>query len=85
MKLNLLILVENSKFSIIAFLIGECRICIYQIFQRKGRFPNFKSRKNPVQSFQLPQHYTVDFEKNMSNFLRLEKLKRFFIESLKAI
>ena len=32
--------------------------------ERKG-FPKFKSKKNPVQSFSVPQHYKVDFEKNM--------------------
>src|SRR5674536_380882 len=35
-----------------------------KFFREKTGFPNFKSRKNPVQSFQLPQHYTIDFESN---------------------
>ena len=28
-------------------------------FRRKADFPKFKSKKNPVQSFQVPQHYEV--------------------------
>jgi putative transposase len=35
-----------------------------KFFREKIGFPNFKSRKNPVQSFHLPQHYTVEFEEN---------------------
>jgi len=33
-----------------------------KFFREKEGFPNFKSKKNPVQTFQIPQHYTVDFE-----------------------
>jgi len=36
-----------------------------KFFREKTGFPNFKSKKNPVQSYQMPQHYTVDFEKNI--------------------
>jgi putative transposase len=32
-----------------------------RFFREKNGFPKFKSRKNPVQSFQLPQNYIVDF------------------------
>src|SRR5450759_4234084 len=42
-----------------------------KFFREKTGFPNFKSRKNPVQSFQLPQHYTIDFE---SNTIKLPKI-----------
>ncbi|WP_048902208.1 IS200/IS605 family element RNA-guided endonuclease TnpB [Methanohalophilus mahii] len=35
-----------------------------RFFREKKGFPKFKSRKNPVQSFSVPQHYQVDFEKN---------------------
>jgi putative transposase len=42
-----------------------------KFFREKTGFPNFKSRKNPVQSFQLPQHYNVDFD---SDIIRLPKI-----------
>jgi putative transposase len=31
-------------------------------FREKKGFPKFKSRKNPIQSFSVPQHYVVDFD-----------------------
>jgi len=34
-----------------------------KFFREKTGFPNFKSKKNPVQSYQMPQHYKVDFDK----------------------
>jgi putative transposase len=36
-----------------------------KFFREKSGFPNFKSKKNPVQSYQMPQHYSVDFERNL--------------------
>ncbi|WP_319507419.1 IS200/IS605 family element RNA-guided endonuclease TnpB [uncultured Methanolobus sp.] len=33
-------------------------------FREKKGFPKFKSRKNPVQAFNVPQNYKVDFENN---------------------
>ncbi|MGM0770292.1 MAG: IS200/IS605 family element RNA-guided endonuclease TnpB [Halobacteriota archaeon] len=33
-----------------------------KFFREKKGFPKFKSKKNPVQSFSVPQHYKVDFE-----------------------
>jgi len=44
-----------------------------RFFREKKGFPNFKSRKNPLQSFQIPQHYTVDFE---TNTIKLPKIKQ---------
>ena len=35
-----------------------------RFFREKKGFPRFKSRKNLVQSFSVPQHYMVDFENN---------------------
>lgn len=35
-----------------------------KFFREKTGFPKFKSRKNPIQSFSVPQHYKVDFENN---------------------
>ncbi len=44
-----------------------------RFFREKKGFPNFKSRKNPIQSFQIPQHYSVDFE---TNTIKLPKIKQ---------
>lgn len=33
-------------------------------FRKKADFPKFKSKKNPVQSFQVPQHYEVYLKEN---------------------
>ena len=35
-----------------------------RFFREKDGFPKFKSKKNPIQSFQIPQHYNVGFENN---------------------
>ncbi|UUX93692.1 IS200/IS605 family element RNA-guided endonuclease TnpB [Methanoplanus endosymbiosus] len=35
-----------------------------KFFREKKGFPKFKSRKNPVQSFSVPQAYSVDFDRN---------------------
>lgn len=35
-----------------------------RFFREKKGFPKFKSRKNPVQSFHVPQNYTVNFDDN---------------------
>jgi len=35
-----------------------------KFFREKKGFPKFKSRKNPVQSFRIPQNYKVDFDDN---------------------
>ncbi|MBN2109939.1 MAG: IS200/IS605 family element transposase accessory protein TnpB, partial [Methanosarcinaceae archaeon] len=35
-----------------------------KFFREKKGFPHFKSKKNPVQSFSVPQFYKVDFDAN---------------------
>ena len=35
-----------------------------KFFREKKGFPKFKSRKNPVQAFNVPQNYKIDFENN---------------------
>ncbi len=42
-----------------------------KFFREKKGFPRFKSKKNPIQSFNVPQHYKVDFENNK---IRLPKI-----------
>jgi putative transposase len=36
-----------------------------KFFREKAGFPKFKSRKNPVQSFNVPQNYVLNYENNM--------------------
>lgn len=35
-----------------------------KFFREKTGFPKFKSRKNPIQSFSVPQNYKVDYDNN---------------------
>ncbi len=56
-------------------------------FREKKGFPKFKSKKNPVQSFQVPQHYRVDFESNRVKLPKIgdvkTKLHRVFTGKMK--
>jgi len=49
-----------------------------RFFREKRGFPNFKSKKNPVQSFQIPQHYVVDFEEGNVKLPKIGKVKASF-------
>lgn len=49
-----------------------------RFFRGKKGFPRFKSKKNPVQSFQVPQHYRVDFEQNRIRFPKIGEVKTVF-------
>ena len=59
-----------------------------KFFREKKGFPRFKSRKNPVQSFSIPQHYEVDFENNTIKLPKIgfvkAKLHRRFAGKLKT-
>ncbi|AAM04468.1 predicted protein [Methanosarcina acetivorans C2A] len=44
-------------------------------FREKHGFPRFKSKKNPVQSFPVPQHYVVDFERNVIKLPKIGEVK----------
>ncbi|MGI6022779.1 MAG: RNA-guided endonuclease TnpB family protein [Methanoculleus sp.] len=46
-----------------------------RFFREKKGFPKFKSKKNPVQSFQVPQHYTVDFEQGRVKLPKISTIK----------
>jgi putative transposase len=46
-----------------------------KFFREKKGFPKFKSKKNPVQSFQMPQHYAVDFEEGNVKLPKMGKVK----------
>jgi putative transposase len=59
-----------------------------RFFREKKGFPNYKSKKNPVQSFPVPQHYSVDFENNTVKLPKIgvvkAKLHRVFEGKLKT-
>jgi len=46
-----------------------------RFFREKKGFPKFKSKKNPVQSFQIPQHYSVDFDKGLIKLPKIGNVK----------
>ena len=46
-----------------------------KFFREKTGFPNFKSKKNSVQSYQMPQHYTVDFDRNIIKLPKIGEIK----------
>ena len=49
-----------------------------RFFREKRGFPRFKSKKNPVQSFQVPQHYTVDFEQGRIKLPKIGEIRTIF-------
>ncbi len=49
-----------------------------RFFREKKGFPKFKSRKNPVQSFQVPQHYRVDFDRERIRLPKIGEIKIVF-------
>jgi len=57
-------------------------------FRKKANFPKFKSKKNPVQSFQIPQHYEVNLTENKVKLPKLGIVKtvisRKFVGTLKT-
>jgi putative transposase len=44
-------------------------------FRKKCKFPKFKTKKNPIQSFPVPQTYWVDFDKNIVKLPKIGKVK----------
>ncbi|MGB9927385.1 MAG: RNA-guided endonuclease TnpB family protein, partial [Methanosarcina sp.] len=46
-----------------------------KFFREKTGFPKFKSKKNPVQSYQMPQHYMVDFDRNIIKLPKIGEIK----------
>ncbi len=59
-----------------------------RFFREKNGFPRFKSKKSPIQSFSVPQHYTVNFDNSTVNLPKIGELKtvlyRFFEGALKT-
>jgi len=60
-----------------------------KFFREKKGFPRFKSKKNPVQSFQVPQHCTVDFVNGVMSLPKIKGIKtifhRFFEGTIKTV
>ncbi len=46
-----------------------------RFFREKNGFPRFKSKKNPIQSFPVPQHYTVNFENSTVKLPKIGEIK----------
>ena len=49
-----------------------------RFFREKKGFPRFKSKKNPVQSFQIPQHYRADFDRGKIRFPKIGEVRTVF-------
>ena len=53
-----------------------------RFFREKKGFPQFKSKKHhPVQSFQIPQHYTVDFKRHRIKLQKIGEIKTVCLSS----
>ena len=46
-----------------------------RFFREKKGFPKFKSKKNPVQAFPVPQHYSVNFETSTVKLPKIGEIK----------
>ena len=49
-----------------------------RFFREKTGFPKFKSKKNLIQSFPIPQHYSVDFDNNTVKLPKIEPIEAVF-------
>ncbi len=56
-----------------------------KFFREKKGFPNFKSKKNPVQSFSVPQFYEVDFDNNKVKLPKIGWIKSKLHRKFKGI
>jgi putative transposase len=56
-----------------------------RFFREKKGFPKFKSRKNPSQTFGIPQHYKVDFDNNRVKLPKIGWIKTKLSRSFEGI
>ena len=56
-----------------------------RFFREKRGFPRFKSKKNPVQSFGVPQNYIVDFDNNQVKLPKIGWIKTKLSRSFEGI
>lgn len=58
-------------------------------FEKRAKFPRFKKKYSSCQSFQCPQHVTVDVEKSLLHLPKIKgvkiKLHRAFIGAIKTV
>ena len=67
-------LTEVNSQSLLASL-ANLDAAFFNFFQGRAGFPKFKSKYSGWQSFQCPQHVTVDFEKAVINLPKLKGIK----------
>ena len=67
-------LAEVNSQSLLAALL-HLETAFQNFFQGRSRFPRFKSKAMGWQSFQCPQHVTIDFEENRINLPKLKGIK----------
>ena len=81
-------LTEVNSQSLLASL-ANLDAAFFNFFQGRAGFPKFKSKYSGWQSFQCPQHVTVDFEKAVINLPKLKgikaKLHRSFSGTVKTV
>ena len=53
-------------------------------FREKNGFTKFKSKKNPIRSFQIPKHYNLDFESNTVKLPKIGGIKAVFHKILEG-
>ena len=56
-----------------------------RFFREKNGFPKFKSRKNPIQSFGVPQGYKVDFDNDQVKLPKIGLIKTMLSRSFEGI
>lgn len=56
-----------------------------RFFREKKGFPKFKSKKNPIQSFGVPQNYKVDFDNNQVKLPKIGWVKTKLSRSFEGI
>jgi putative transposase len=56
-----------------------------RFFREKKGFPKFKSKKNPLQSFGVPQNYKVDFDNNRVKLPKIGWIKTKLSRSFEGI
>jgi len=49
-----------------------------RFFREKNGFPRFKSKKNPIQSFPIPQHYSVNFKNDTVKLPKIGEIQAVF-------
>ena len=67
-------LAEVGSQSLLASL-ANLDMAFRNFFQKRARFPRFKSKKDASRAFQCPQHVTVDQENSLVNLPKIKSVK----------